>query len=108
MLRVVIALLAWPKVCHPVELGGLGISNVQNLNWALRMRWIWLQKTEANQLWSVFTIQVHDCVQVFFFHGSSVRNWQWHLHIILDCWLHGQCIADLAPRLFSLVPKRKS
>jgi hypothetical protein len=67
MLRVVIALLAWPKVCHPVELGGLGISNVQNLNWALRMRWIWLQKTEANQLWFVFTIQVHDCVQVFFF-----------------------------------------
>jgi hypothetical protein len=34
-------LLAWPKVCRPVELGGLGISNLQNLNWALWMRWIW-------------------------------------------------------------------
>ena len=68
-------LLAWPKVCRPVEIIGLGISNLQNLNWALRMRWIWLQKTEANWPWSAFTIQVHGCVWAFFFHGSSVRNW---------------------------------
>jgi len=30
-------LVAWPKVCLPKELGGLGISNIQNLCWALRI-----------------------------------------------------------------------
>jgi len=102
-------LLAWPKVCRPVEIIGLGISNLQNLNWALRMRWIWLQKTEANWPWSAFTIQVHGCVWAFFSmavvseigNGTSALFWT-------DTWLHGQCIADLVPRLFSLVPKRRA
>lgn len=37
-------LIAWAKVQRPKELGGLGISNLQTLGWALRMRWLWLQK----------------------------------------------------------------
>ena len=42
-------LLAWPKVARPQELGGLGISSLQQLGWALRMRWLWLQKTEPDK-----------------------------------------------------------
>jgi hypothetical protein len=42
-------LLAWPKVTQPPELGGLGISQLQQLGWALRMRWLWLQKTEPDR-----------------------------------------------------------
>jgi hypothetical protein len=38
-------LVAWVKVCRPTELGGLGISDLKTLGWALRMRWLWLQKT---------------------------------------------------------------
>jgi hypothetical protein len=37
-------LVAWDAVCHPMELGGLGISNLRNLSWALRLPWLWLQK----------------------------------------------------------------
>ena len=37
-------LLAWPKVTRPPNLGGLGISHLQNMCWALRLRWLWLQK----------------------------------------------------------------
>jgi hypothetical protein len=33
-------LMAWPKVTRPKELGGLGIANLQVLNWALRVRWL--------------------------------------------------------------------
>lgn len=37
-------MVAWGKVTRPKELGGLGISDLQCLNRALRVRWIWLQK----------------------------------------------------------------
>jgi hypothetical protein len=30
--------VAWGKVCRPMELCGLGISNLKELGWALRMR----------------------------------------------------------------------
>jgi hypothetical protein len=42
-------LVAWVKVCQPLELGGLGISDLKSLGWALRMRWVWLQKTEPHR-----------------------------------------------------------
>jgi hypothetical protein len=45
-------LIAWPKATRPPELGGLGISHLQNLGWALRMRWLWLQKTESDRPWT--------------------------------------------------------
>jgi len=60
------ALLAWPKVTQPPELGGLGISHLQLLGWALQMRWLWLQKTEPNRPWATFQIQVHPAVKAFF------------------------------------------
>jgi len=47
-------LIAWPKVTRPPELGGLGISDLQNLGWALRLRWMWLQKTEPEKPWVFF------------------------------------------------------
>jgi len=59
-------LVAWEKTCHPPKLGGLGISNLKNLGWALRMRWIWLQKTEPNRPWADLPIQVPDLVRSFF------------------------------------------
>jgi len=31
-------LVAWGKVMFPQELGGLGISDLKNMGWALRMR----------------------------------------------------------------------
>lgn len=57
------------KLHFALVIGGLGSSNLQNLNWALQMRWIWLQETEANHPWSAFAIQVHGCVWAFFSHG---------------------------------------
>jgi hypothetical protein len=32
--------VAWPTVTRPKDLRGLGISNIQYLNWALRVRWM--------------------------------------------------------------------
>jgi hypothetical protein len=41
--------VAWGRVCRSRELGGLGIFNITELGWALKMRWAWLQKTEPNR-----------------------------------------------------------
>ena len=102
-------LVAWPKVCRPPDLGGLGISDLQRLGWALRMRWLWLQKTEPNKPWSVFPIQVHHSVRALFSTaiisevGDGARTLFWK-----DRWINGQRVADLAPQIFAIVSKRRA
>jgi hypothetical protein len=44
--------VARERVCRPHELGGLGIFSITRLGWDLKMRWVWLQKTEPNRPWS--------------------------------------------------------
>ena len=100
-------LVAWGKTCQPHELGGLGISDLKRLSWALRMRWIWLKKTEPNRPWATLPVQVPGEVQTFFkiavfsVVGSGTNTLFW-----IDRWLNGRSIADLAPRLLEFVPKR--
>jgi hypothetical protein len=48
--------VAWSKVTRPKELGGLGISDLQNLNWALRVRWLWLRKPSLNSKIDMFLL----------------------------------------------------
>jgi hypothetical protein len=101
-------LVAWVKVCRPIELGGLGIADLKSLSWALRMRWLWLQKTEPDRPWAALPIHVPEQVRVFFAaaiysevgDGATTLFWT-------DKWLHGQCIADVAPRLFAAVAVRR-
>lgn len=42
----------WERVTRPLHLGGLGIHNLQLLGWALRMRWLWYQKTDRDRAWA--------------------------------------------------------
>ena len=100
-------LIAWRKVTRPKELGGLGISDLQSLNWALRVRWLWLQKTEPNKPWASFQLQSNTMVQELFSmamatelgDGNSTLFWK-------DRWLLGHRIQELAPNLLALIPKR--
>jgi hypothetical protein len=61
-------LLVWLKVTRPFELGGLGIFDLLNLGWALhmRMRWLWLCKTEPDRPWAALPIQVQSLIRAFF------------------------------------------
>jgi hypothetical protein len=97
--------VAWDTVCRPLQLGGLGISSLKNLGWALRVRWLWLQKTEPHRPWSSLSIQVPDQVRAFFAMAitSEVENGE-HVLFWTDRWLQGQKISDLAPHLFAVVP----
>jgi hypothetical protein len=42
-------LMAWDTVCQPIEPSCLGISNLINLSWALRLHWLWLQKIKPHR-----------------------------------------------------------
>jgi hypothetical protein len=58
--------VAWGVVCRPMKLGGLGISSFKELSWSLRMRWLWLKKTESNRPWSTLPTQVLEQVKALF------------------------------------------
>jgi hypothetical protein len=101
-------LIAWDTVCQPIELGGLGISNLRNLSWALRVRWLWLQKIEPHRPWSTLSIQVPDQVLAFFPIAitSEAGNGE-HTIFWTNRWLQGKSIAEIAPLLFAAIPQRK-
>jgi len=100
--------VAWVKACRPTELGGLGISDLRTLGWALRMRWLWLKKSEPNRPWAHLPIHVPNQAKAFFAVAiiSEVGNGE-HTLFWTDRWLHGQSIAELAPQLFAVISKRR-
>jgi hypothetical protein len=97
-------LVAWPKVTRPTELGGLGISNLQQLGWALRSRWLWLQKTEPDKPWAFMPIQVHHLVKSFFSIDiiSEVGNGKNTLFWSDKC-LYGHSLDQLVPPFVGFV-----
>jgi len=100
-------MVAWSKVCRPLQLGGLGIQSFQELSWALRMRWLWLKKTDPSRLWGDLPIHVPAKAKAFFSSvlvsevGNGARTLFW-----ADKWINGKKVADIAPRLFRLIPTR--
>jgi hypothetical protein len=100
-------LVAWGRVCRPVELGGLGIFSLKELSWALRMRWLWLTKVEPDKPWAGLPMHFPSKVKSFFHaatyteigNGHSTLFWE-------DRWIHGRSVTDIAPRLLLAVPRR--
>ncbi|GJN02905.1 hypothetical protein PR202_ga20297 [Eleusine coracana subsp. coracana] len=59
-------LIAWEKVTRPLNLGGMGIHNLEILGWALRLRWLWYHKVDLSKPWSHLPIQVPVRARVMF------------------------------------------
>jgi hypothetical protein len=49
-----------------MELGGLSDSGLTELGWALRMRWLWLEKMDPSRPGSTLPIQIPIKAQAFF------------------------------------------
>jgi hypothetical protein len=100
-------LVAWEKVQRPLDLGGLGVLNLEYMSWALQMRWLWFTKTDNNRSWAGLEIPVHpNAVTLFSIalishvgNGNNTFFWT-------DRWLFGCCIRDIAPNVFSAMPRK--
>ena len=44
--------VAWPIVCRPSGLGGLGVLDLHFFGFALRLRWEWLARTSSSAGWA--------------------------------------------------------
>jgi hypothetical protein len=83
-------LVAWHKVTRPKELGGLGIFDIHCLNCALRVRWLWLAKTDPSKPCADLPFKSNWMVQALFNHamdsvlddGHTILFWK-------DKWLLG-------------------
>jgi len=98
-------LVAWEKVMTPIDLGGLGIHNLEIMGWALQMRWFWIEKTKPDRPWAGLVVPLHPNMAAMFA-ISVITNVGNGLNTLFctDGWLHGRCLEDLAPNVFSCVP----
>ena len=99
--------MAWEKVMRPLELGGLGIINLETMGWALQMRWLWIEKTKPDRHWAGIEIPVHPHSSAMFAISvvTTIGNGEGTL-FRSDCWLHGHSLQELAPNVLKCVPNR--
>lgn len=90
----------------PLQLGGLGIHDLQLTCNALRGRWLWLQATDLASPWSHLHLPRDADVRPIFRASTS-----WTLgdgakcHFWTNPWLDGSSIAEIEPFLIALVPR---
>jgi hypothetical protein len=95
------------KCCRPTELGGLGVIDLRQAGFALRVRWLWLRRSDQHRTsWSLLpedserpVLAVFQATTTRLGNGESTLFWT-------DNWIGGSSIRALAPAVFGAVPKR--
>jgi len=100
-------LVSRENVQQPIQFGGLGIHNFEQLGWTLCIRWLWFEKTDASCSWAGLPTQVpHNAKALFDIavdsivgNGETIKFWS-------DRWLQGKTATEWAPNLIKLIPNR--
>jgi hypothetical protein len=97
-------LVAWVNVVCPTRFDGLVLPDLRTFGMALRLRWLWLARTDPAKTWPTFWFPADRAAQAFFHASVSVevedgsRALFWE-----DNWLTGCSIKLLAPNLWAAV-----
>lgn len=98
-------MVAWEKVCHPKDMGGLGIPNLKMQGHALRMRWEWLKRTDQSRTWLDLPDTPDRVAQQFFAASITCSLGDGHnIFFWTDKWLDGKSIEQIAPCVLNAVP----
>jgi hypothetical protein len=65
--------VARPSVCKPPELGGLGLSNLELMGYALRLRWMCHKKTGTNKHWIALPEKMEQQLSNIFHYSTTVN-----------------------------------
>ena len=99
-------LLAWPRVCRPPDLGGLGILDLQRFGYALRMIWLWMKQTDEARSWHELPMEKEPIVEAMFQSSIYVELGDGRKALFwTDRWLQGKSLLDLRVCLVLLVPE---
>jgi hypothetical protein len=98
----------WRTVSRPISLGGLGVHDLERAGLALRLRWLWLSRTDQDRAWSGLDMQFTQQERCLFFasthmiagNGQTGRFWE-------DRWIDGRSVSQIAPELYACIPKRR-
>lgn len=99
-------LMAWPTVCRPTELGGLGIPDLKVAAHALRLRWLWLQRTDQNRPWRDLELAfgADRAVSSMFHNSVDIELGDGQLSLFwADRWNGGNSPCVIAPDLCSQI-----
>jgi hypothetical protein len=102
-------LVAWRSICKPKELGGLGVKDLRLQGLALRVRWLWLRRTDPERPWQALPgLNDPEAAGVFqslaqFTVGDGRLTYFWR-----DRWIGGYTAEELAPEVFASIPTRRS
>lgn len=99
--------MAWARVMRPLHLSGLGIHNLTALGWALKMRWLWIQRTEPdNPLLSIAIEVPRQARSMFYISTCSILGNGEHTLFWTNKWAHGKSLDQLMPTVMPFVRRR--
>uniref|UniRef100_A0A452XJ58 Reverse transcriptase zinc-binding domain-containing protein n=1 Tax=Aegilops tauschii subsp. strangulata TaxID=200361 RepID=A0A452XJ58_AEGTS len=98
----------WHHASRPLALGSLGVRDVERVGLALRLRWLWLSRTDEGRAWQGLDLQFSSNERTLFFastymtigNGMNALFWE-------DRWLNGHSVGELMPLFYSCIPKRR-
>jgi hypothetical protein len=75
---------------------------------ALRMRWLWYNRTDQVRAWSGLELQFSRQEQSLFFASTHMIVGDGHLgRFWEDRWIAGRSVSQIAPELYACIPKRR-
>jgi hypothetical protein len=65
--------VAWVNVTCPTRFGSLGLPDLCTFGMALRLRWLWLARTDLDKTWVMFQFPTDRFAHAFFDASVSVE-----------------------------------